>query len=205
MIELRLPLSEPDARGLVAGDTVRLNGLLFTGRESFYLRAIGEAVLPPLDYGRINVLMHVGPIIARDGDGWLPVSMTPTTSIRMEKYCGPLLTKLRTRAIIGKGTMGERTRAAMKDLGAVHLCGVGINPTALARQVRRVVEVHYLDEIGPTEATWVLDVAAFGPFVVDMDSRGNNLFSDVRGESQRRLQRIYRKRGIAPDYEYTPI
>jgi tartrate/fumarate subfamily iron-sulfur-dependent hydro-lyase beta chain len=184
---------------------VRMTGPLFTGRESFYLRAAQESILPPLDYSLLNVMMHVGPVISGTVDDWLPLSMTPTTSIRMEKFCGPILRKLRTRAIIGKGTMGEQTMTAMVDVGAVHLCGLGINPTALAKQVQKVVEVHYLDEIGPTEATWVLDVADFGPFVVDMDSRGSNLFSALSERSLERLQAIYRKHGIPPDYEYTPI
>jgi len=205
MIELRLPLSEADARNLSVGDMVCLDGLLFTGRESFYLRAVNEGILPPLDYDAINVMMHVGPVIKRTPEGWLPISMTPTTSIRMEKFCGPLIHQLRTRAIIGKGTMGERTKVALRGVGAVHLCGVGINPTALARQVRRVVDVYFLEEIGPTEATWILEVAGFGPFVVDMDSRGNNLFEALCEESLKRLQEIYEKHGIPLDFEYTPI
>jgi tartrate/fumarate subfamily iron-sulfur-dependent hydro-lyase beta chain len=169
------------------------------------LRAATEGILPPLDYGSINAMMHVGPIVKRIPQGWLAMSMTPTTSIRMEKFCASLLRKLQTRVIIGKGTMGQDTVEAMREVGAVHLCGLGINPSALASHVTSVREVHFLEEIGPTEATWVFEVSAFGPFVVDIDASGNSFFSSLYDESLKRLHRLYAKHNIPLDYQYTDI
>lgn len=205
MVELELPLREDEVRRLSVGERVVLTGTIFTGRESFYLRAAKEGIIPPLDYGSINAMMHVGPIVQRTPGGWLAVSMTPTTSIRMEKFCASLIRKLQTRVIIGKGTMGQDTVDAMREVGAVHLCGLGINPTALANQVMRVREVHFLEEIGPTEATWVFDVGAFGPFVVDIDASGNSFFSSLYDESLKRLHGLYAKHDIPLDYQYTAI
>jgi fumarate hydratase subunit beta len=205
MSEIALPLDEERARRLRIGDVVRFNGKLFTGRSSFYIRAEEESILPPVDYDAINVMMHVGPVMEKVKGRWRPISLTSTTSIRMEKYAHKYIRKLKTRAIIGKGTMGEKTTEAMVEVGSVHLCGIGINANVLGAQVKEVVAVHYVDEIGPTEATWVLDVEHFGPFVVDIDTEGNNLFSPVNARSQAKMREIWRKHGIPPDYQFTPI
>jgi tartrate/fumarate subfamily iron-sulfur-dependent hydro-lyase beta chain len=205
MSEIALPLDEERARRLRIGDIVRFNGKLFTGRSSFYIRAEQENILPPLDYDAINVMMHVGPVMETVKGRWRPISLTPTTSIRMEKYAHKYIRKLKTRGIIGKGTMGEKTTEAMVEVGSVHLCGIGINANVLGTQVKEVVCAHYVDEIGPTEATWVLDVEHFGPFVVDIDAEGNNLFSPVNARSQAKMREIWRKHGIPLDYRFTPI
>ena len=63
----------------------------------------------------------------------------------------------------------------------------------------------FLDEIGHTEATWILDVENFGPFVVDIDTNRNNLFSSINEYSQKRLKEIYGKHGIPSNYEFTQI
>ena len=205
MHRVTLPLEEERVRHFGVGDIVFFDGRLFTGRESFYIRAEEEGIFPSLDYNSLNLMVHVGPVMEKRDSHWEPLSLTPTTSIRMEKYAPNFIRRFRTRAIIGKGTMVKETMNAMAETGCVHLCGIGINGNVLARQVKEVVDVYYLDEIGPTEATWVLQVGGLGPFVVDMDAEGNNLFSAVRERSLNRLQEIYCKHGIAPDYEYTSI
>lgn len=205
MNEITLPLDEERARRLRVGDIVRFNGKLFTGRSSFYIRAAEKNILPPVDYNSINVMMHVGPIMQKVKSHWQPMSLTPTTSIRMEKYAHKYIRKLKTRAIIGKGTMGEETTGAMVEVGCVHVCGIGINANVLAAQIKEVVAVYYLDEIGPTEATWILGVEHFGPFVVDIDTNGNNLFSPVNARGQEKMREICRKHGIPLDYQFTPI
>jgi len=205
MNEIALPLDEERTRRLKIGDVVRFSGRLFTGRSSFYIRAEEENILPPLDYDATNLMMHVGPVMEKVKGRWKPISLTPTTSIRMEKYAGKYVRKLKTRAVIGKGTMGEKTTEAMVEVGSVHLCGIGINGNVLAAQVKDVVAVHYVDEIGPTEATWILDVEHFGPFVVDIDTEGNNLFAPVNVRCQANMREICRKHGIPLDYQFTPI
>lgn len=203
--EILLPLDRESVSNLKAGELVTLSGRLFTGRESFYIRAVEESILPPLDYDRINVMMHVGPVIDKDYSGWNVKGLTPTTSIRMEKYAGQLIKKLKTRALIGKGTMGSKTMAAMKEIGAVHLSPLGIYPVLLARQIKKVEKVYFLEEVGPTEATWIFNVKQFGPFLVDMDIYGTNYFDRLISDSREEMKKVYKKYGIPLNYKYTPI
>ena len=205
MARIALPLDEERVRELKVGDIVYFDGKLFTGRESFYIRAKEESIYPPLDYDSVNLMMHVGPVMEEKDGKWRPVSLTPTTSIRMEKYAHYFIRKYCTRAIIGKGTMGEKTMNAMEEIGCIHLCGIGINANVLARQVKKVVDVYFLNKIGPTEATWVLEVENFGPFVVDIDANGNNLFSSINENSRKKLKEIYKKYDIPINYEFTMI
>ena len=49
----------------------------------------------------------------------------PTTSIREEPYEADVIRKFGVRAIIGKGGMGAKTLAALKESGAVYLSAIG--------------------------------------------------------------------------------
>jgi len=203
--KLKLPLDEKSVNNLKAGELVDFTGTIFTGRESFYIRAVEENILPGVDFEKINVMMHVGPIVEKRDSKWEVLSLTPTTSIRMEKYAGGLIKKLKTRGLIGKGTMGDKTMKAMKETGALHFAPTAIYPVLLARQVKKVKNVFFLEELGPTEATWIFEVESFGPFLVDMDRFGNNYFDRVIANSKKSLNKVYRKHAIPLNYKYTPI
>ena len=45
----------------------------------------------------------------------------PTTSIREEPYQADVIRRYGVRAVIGKGGMGAKTLAALKECGAVYL------------------------------------------------------------------------------------
>ncbi len=49
----------------------------------------------------------------------------PTTSIREEPYQGEIIKRYGVRAVIGKGGMGAKTLAALKEHGAVYLNAIG--------------------------------------------------------------------------------
>jgi fumarate hydratase subunit beta len=204
-IHLKVPLSEKDCRGLKIGDVVFLSGCIFTGRSLFYIRAIEHGIIPPIDYERINVLFHAGPMMKMEDNSWKPVSMTLTASIRFEKYCADVIRKLKLRAVVGKTTLGPESMKVMEEFGAVHLTSVGIMTNILPAQVKEVLGVHFLDEIGKTEASWVMQVENAGPFLVDIDTRGNNLFYDIREKVEKRFKRFYEKYGIPEDFQYTDI
>jgi L(+)-tartrate dehydratase beta subunit len=139
------------------------------------------------------------------GNGWRVVGVTPTSSIRFEKYGGAVVRLLGLRALIGKTTMGAETARAFREVGCVHLTPVGVCGNILARQVTEVKAVHFREEIGNAEATWVYELLDAGPFIVDMDSSGRNLFHEVYRESSRRLAEAYPRFGIRPDFEYTDV
>lgn len=202
---LQLPLFEAEARDLRLGEMVTVSGLVFTGRSRLHIRAIEDDIVPPLDFAAINCCFHVGPVMRETAEGWEVVSIEPTSSIRFERYGGALVRKLGLRALIGKTTMGPATAAALREVGGVHLTKLGVCGNLLRRQVRRVVEVHFLEELGRTEATWVFDVERFGPFFVDMDAAGGNYFADLDARGRERLAAVYAELGIPADFQYTEV
>ncbi len=199
---LSIPLTEADVRSLNIGDIVYLDGLIYTCRSLFQVRAVEQDILPPVDFTKLNVMVHMGPVMKKADDQWVPVSLAPTSSIRFEKLGGPVIKKLGIRAIAGKTTMGEKTMQAMAELGCVHLSLVGILGNIMAKQVKKVVNVYDLDELGSSEATWILDMENWGPLIVDIDAHGHNLFHDVNAGVERKFAEAYARYGIK-DYQFT--
>ena len=205
IVDLSLPLSEKQARALKLGSLVTLTGLVFTGRSLFHIRAIEKDLLPPIDFREINCFFHVGPVMQQDSDGWKVLSIEPTSSIRFEKYGSAVIRKLKLRTLIGKTTMGASTTRALKDIGGVHLSKIGICGNQISQQVVKVHDVHFLEELGKTEATWIFEVRRFGPFFVDIDAHGNNYFGNLERQSRTGLDEVYRQLGIPIGYEYTSV
>jgi len=186
---LSLPLSEADVRALRAGDEVALTGLLHTGRDRFH-KFLGEGNPAPVDL-RGGAVFHCGPVVVRDeaAGGWRVVAAGPTTSSREEPYMPGIIAREGLRAVVGKGGMGPATAAACRDFGCVYLQAVGGAAALLARCVRRVAAVHFLDEFGATEACWSLEVEDL-PALVGIDAAGRSLFADVRAASKAALDRL---------------
>lgn len=190
MTSLRLPLSEADVRALRAGDEVALSGLVHTGRDRFH-KFLAEGHPSPVDL-RGGALFHCGPVVVRDEDapgGWRVVAAGPTTSAREEPYMAGIVRREGLRAIVGKGGMGPATTEACRECGCVYLQAVGGAAALLARRVRRVAAVHFLDEFGATEACWSLEVEDL-PALVGVDAAGRSLFDDVRASSRAALDSL---------------
>ncbi|MBT3379187.1 MAG: fumarate hydratase [Lentisphaerae bacterium] len=202
---LRLPLAPEQARELELGQLVTVSGPLFTGRSLFHIRTIENSVQPPLDYSAINCFFHVGPVMAREDDQWRVVSAEPTSSIRFERYGPAVVRKFGLRTLIGKTTMGPGTVRALQDVGGVFLSKIGLCGNQLASQVTRVVDVHFLDELGKTEATWVLQVENFGPFFVAIDAHGGSYFEQLDEKTAGRLPEVEEALGISPDFTFTEV
>ncbi len=203
---LRLPLDEAQARELQLGEMVSLSGAMFTGRSRFHIRTVAEGIVPPLDFAKVNAFFHVGPVMRETADGgWQVVSCEPTSSIRFERYAPEVVRRLGLRTLIGKTTMGPATAAALREVGGVHLTKIGVCGNALARSVKRVREVHFLTELGKTEATWVYEVEDFGPLFVDIDANGRNYFTDLDAEVKAKMVRAYEFLGVPLDYSFTKV
>jgi len=202
---LKLPLDEATARSLSLGDLVTVSGTVFTGRSRFHIRAAEEGVFPPLDYERANAFFHTGPVMARAGDGWSVVSMEPTSSIRFERYGADVVRRFRLRTLLGKTTMGPRTADALAEVGGVYLSKIGVCGNTLRSQVRRVVDVHFLDELGKTEATWVLEVERLGPFFVAIDADGRNYFTALDADVAVAMDAVERELGIPAGFRLTGL
>jgi fumarate hydratase class I len=179
---LETPLSEDAVRALKVGDVVLINGEMVTGRDAVHSYLMKNA--PPVDLHGA-ALYHCGPVMLKQGDGWAVKAAGPTTSSREEPYEADVIRKYGVRAIIGKGGMGKKTLAALKECGAVYLNAIGGAAQYYARSVEKVLGVHLL-ELGVPEAMWHLRVKNFIA-IVTMDAHGNSLHAEVEKETGEKL------------------
>lgn len=184
MRTLHFPFDEKSVRSLQAGEAVSLTGRVFTGRDRlhYFLAQGGECPVSLRD----AALFHCGPVVTPEGDGWRVVAAGPTTSIREEPYMATVIERFGVRVIIGKGGMGPKTREACRKFGCVYLQAVGGAAALLAKRIRRVDGVDFLETFGATEALWHLDVDGLEA-VVGIDANGRDLFEEVRNSSAERL------------------
>ena len=185
-IILEAPLSEETVRALKVGDVVLIKGDMYTGRDAVHAHLMKNA--PPVDLHGA-VLYHCGPVMLQENGKWFVKAAGPTTSIREEPYQADVIRRYGVRAVMGKGGMGAKTLAALKECGAVYLNGIGGAAQYYARTVRSVEDVHLLD-FGVPEAMWHIRVDNF-PAIVTMDAHGNSLHADIEkatGENLKELQ-----------------
>ncbi|MBV6430331.1 MAG: hypothetical protein IANPNBLG_00440 [Bryobacteraceae bacterium] len=177
-VVLTPPLTEQQMRSLRVGDVVLINGEMFTGRDAVHKHLVKNP--PPVDMNGA-VLYHCGPVMLQQNGEWVTKAAGPTTSSREEPYQAGILRDYGVRAVIGKGGMGAKTLAALKECGAVYLNAIGGAAQYYARSVKKVPEVHFL-EFGIPEAMWRLRVENFVA-IVTMDAHGNSLHADVEKET----------------------
>jgi fumarate hydratase class I len=181
-VVLETPLTDEQVRALKVGDVVLVSGRLYTGRDAVHAHLMKHD--PPVDL-RGGIIYHCGPVVAKQGDGWRVTAAGPTTSIREEPYQSDIIKRYGVRAVIGKGGMGAKTLAALKEAGAVYLNAIGGAAQFYARAITAVEGVSLL-EFGTPEAMWHLRVDAF-PAIVTMDAHGNSLHKDVESMSAKEL------------------
>jgi fumarate hydratase class I len=182
-VALRTPLTEAQVRSLKVGDVVLVSGRMFTGRDAVHAHLMKHD--PPVDL-RGSVLYHCGPVVVQEGERWRVTAAGPTTSIREEPYQGEVIKRYGIRAVVGKGGMGARTLAALKEHGCVYLNAIGGAAQFYARAIEAVDDVSLL-EFGTPEAMWHLTVKDF-PAIVTMDAHGNSLHRDIEQESGQHLE-----------------
>ncbi|MEF3303801.1 fumarate hydratase [Paenibacillus sp. GYB003] len=182
-VVLQAPITEEQIRALRVGDVVVINGPMHTGRDALHKYLIDHDA--PVDLNG-HVIYHCGPVMSKDESGeWHVRAAGPTTSIREEPYQGDILKKFGLRAVIGKGGMGPKTLAALKEHGAVYLNAIGGAAQYYAECIKKVDGVHFM-EFGIPEAMWHLQVEGFAA-IVTMDSHGNSLHADVDKSSLEKL------------------
>ena len=183
-VALAAPISEAQIRALNVGDVVMVSGRAYTGRDAVHAHLMKHD--SPVDL-QGAVLYHCGPVVSsKDDGGWTITAAGPTTSIREEPYQADIIRRYGIRAVIGKGGMGARTLAALKEHGAVYLNAIGGAAQFYARCIERTDGVS-LTEFGTPEAMWHLWLRDF-PAIVTMDAHGHSLHQDVERESGGRLE-----------------
>lgn len=188
VVNLKYPFTEADVRKLTIGAEVSISGTVYTGRDRLhkYLFEDGES---PVDL-KDAAIFHCGPIVVKDDEGqWKVVAAGPTTSSRENPYMPQIITDRGVRVILGKGGMSAETQNACREYGAVYIQVVGGAAAWLAKCVKRVDAVWFLNEFGATEAMWKLEVENLTG-IVAINANGESLFSGVEKFSQRRLRAL---------------
>jgi len=184
-VHLTTPLSEEQVRSLKVGDVVLLSGVLHMGRDVLHHHLMSHD--SPVNL-KGAALYHCGPVALKQNGKWTMNAAGPTTSIREEPYQADIIKKFGLRAVIGKGGMGAKTLAGLRESGAVYLHAIGGAAQVYSKAIEEVEGVDFL-EFGIPEAMWHVRVKDFAT-IVTMDSHGNSLHADVEKASAAELAKF---------------
>lgn len=106
--------------------------------------------------------------------------------------------------IIGKTTMGKETMEAMQKYKCVHVSPQAVSPNLWLDSIE-IQDVRLFEELGSIEASWQLKVNKLGPFVVDIDCYGNNLFDSITERVEENKAKVFEKLNIPLDFTYTRL
>ncbi|MCQ6962249.1 FumA C-terminus/TtdB family hydratase beta subunit [Methanolobus chelungpuianus] len=181
---LSMPLKKEELEQLSTGDVVYLTGTVLTARDEAHARILelaGKGEELPFDLEGAAIY-HCGPLMRQKDDRWEVVAAGPTTSARMSKMTPRLLDKYNVTALIGKGGM-DNVAGSLKGK-CVYLAFTGGCAALAAENIREVETVHWPD-LGMPEAVWVLRVENFGPLIVGIDAKGNDLFAKIEERARK--------------------
>jgi L(+)-tartrate dehydratase beta subunit len=178
---LTTPIKDEDLADLNVGDVVYLTGHIVTCRDVAHRRLIELKRELPVDI-RGGAIFHAGPIVRKKEDGKFEmVSIGPTTSMRMEKFEKEFIKETGVKLIVGKGGMGPETEAGCREYKAVHAIFPGGCAVLAATQVEEIENAEWQD-LGMPETLWVNRVREFGPLIISIDTRGNNLIEQNKAQ-----------------------
>ena len=100
--------------------------------------------------------------------------------------------------------MGQETTDMMVKNKCVHVSPQCVSPNEWVDSIH-ISDVKLFKELGTIEATWHMDVNELGPFVVDIDCEGNNLYKAHEQEVDDARDKALAELGIGPDFEYTKL
>lgn len=172
---IEAPLDDDDVRGLVCGDVVLVNGVIYAARDAAHKKMVemldaGEEL--PFDPAG-QMLYYVGPTPEKPGH--VIGAAGPTTASRMDKYT-PRMLEVGIKGIVGKGGRGPAVREELKKHTAVYMAALG-GGGALAALKIVSQEVIAFPELGP-EAIRKLVVEDLPVWCVN-DCQGGDFYGDT--------------------------
>lgn len=189
---LTTPIKSEDLEDLKVGDVVYLTGRLVTCRDVAHRRLIEQGRELPVDLNG-GAIFHAGPIVRKKDDGSFEmVSIGPTTSMRMEKFEREFIEQTGVKLIVGKGGMGPETAAGCMEHKAVHAIFPGGCAVLAATLVEEIEGAEWQD-LGMPETLWINRVKEFGPLIISIDTKGNNLIADNKTVFNERKKPILEK------------
>jgi L(+)-tartrate dehydratase alpha subunit len=192
---LKVPLNEHDVRQLRAGDVVYLTGCIFTARDGVFKYMIDEGHEPPIDIRHeFNVTTQSSPAGAEVSPGkYMVNSLQATAGFRYAQWMDPLFERHGVRAVLNKGGMSqEMYQTVFKKHGVVCLSTMPYGIGAIyGKAVTGVRDVYWKEQLGISEAMWLLDVEELGPLLVDGDTLGNSYVAEHAADINAPLREIY--------------
>lgn len=186
---LTTPIKDEDLADLNVGDVVYLTGQLVTCRDVAHRRLIELGRELPVDLEG-GAIFHAGPIVRQKEDGdYEMVSIGPTTSMRMEKFEKEFIKQTGVKLVVGKGGMGAETAAGCVENKAVHAIFPGGCAVLAATKVEKIEGAEWKD-LGMPETLWINKVNEFGPLIISIDTRGNNLIEQNKARFNERKKPI---------------
>lgn len=201
---LTAPLTDEDVKKLKLGDTVYISGECFTCRSRLQKYIFDEGNILPFDTKDRNILIHNGPIVVKENGKWRLVSFMPTSSIRFEKWGAKSVSEWNLKMIVGKTTMGKETAEMMKKKKCVHVSPRSVSPNLWIDSIE-VEDVYLYDELGRIEAAWFFKLNDLGPFIVDIDSEGNNFFDRLDDKIEENKKEALKELGLDESFEFTKL
>ncbi len=165
-------ITPEDVQSWKPGETILLNGKMFTGRDAAHKRMVdmlnnGEEL--PVDLkGRF--IYYVGPVDPVGEEVVGPAG--PTTATRMDKFTRQILESTGLLGMIGKSERGPIAIDAIKDHKAVYLMAVGGAAYLVAQAIKKS-RVAAFPELG-MEAIYEFDVVDM-PVTVAVDTSGESV------------------------------
>ncbi|MEN9072648.1 L(+)-tartrate dehydratase subunit beta [Acinetobacter baumannii] len=189
---LTTPIKDEDLLDLKVGDVVYLTGRLVTCRDVAHRRLIEQGRELPVNLEG-GAIFHAGPIVRKKGENdFEMVSIGPTTSMRMEKFEREFIKQTGVKLIVGKGGMGPETAAGCQENIAVHAIFPGGCAVLAATLVEEIEGAEWQD-LGMPETLWINRVREFGPLIISIDTKGNNLIQQNKVEFQAKKAPILEK------------
>ncbi|RSP23137.1 L(+)-tartrate dehydratase subunit beta [Acinetobacter baumannii] len=189
---LTTPIKDEDLLDLKVGDVVYLTGRLVTCRDVAHRRLIEQGRELPVNLEG-GAIFHAGPIVRKKGENdFEMVSIGPTTSMRMEKFEREFIKQTGVKLIVGKGGMGPETAAGCQENIAVHAIFPGGCAVLAATLVEEIEGAEWQD-LGMPETLWINCVREFGPLIISIDTKGNNLIQQNKVEFQAKKAPILEK------------
>ena len=189
---LTTPIKDEDLLDLKVGDVVYLTGRLVTCRDVAHRRLIEQGRELPVNLEG-GAIFHAGPIVRKKGENdFEMVSIGPTTSMRMEKVEREFIKQTGVKLIVGKGGMGPETAAGCQENIAVHAIFPGGCAVLAATLVEEIEGAEWQD-LGMPETLWINRVREFGPLIISIDTKGNNLIQQNKVEFQAKKAPILEK------------
>ncbi len=171
---------------------VYLTGRLVTCRDVAHRRLIEQGRELPVNLEG-GAIFHAGPIVRKKGENdFEMVSIGPTTSMRMEKFEREFIKQTGVKLIVGKGGMGPETAAGCQENIAVHAIFPGGCAVLAATLVEEIEGAEWQD-LGMPETLWINRVREFGPLIISIDTKGNNLIQQNKVEFQAKKAPILEK------------